>query len=424
MKRYLERIVATLRDRMVLWETPDPKRVLMVTEALARGGAERQTLALTEGLLKRGYRVEIVELFGVVPGQYHFIDEFRALGITPRRAVDVPCALDDRGDALAIADRLQPYAAILPEGVKAICAGLTAVMARFRPDLVYCLSDLASLLGGSAAAFSRIPRTVLALRTFPPSFFVEPAIADAFREAYVALLQNPNITMLSNSSASARAYESWLGIDQDIKVVRNGFAQGSITIPGNDATGEFRRSLGIPSDAAVVGTVIRFAPAKDPELWLRTADLVGAARPDVHFILNGYGHDNIAEQLRALGERSGLGRRLHMPAVIGDVGRVYGAIDVFLLTSKTESTPNVLLEAQVAGIPVVSPAVGGVGETMLDGITGALVAERSASALADAVLTLLGDPARRELAKISGPAFIAQKFGLERMIDETIASWD
>jgi hypothetical protein len=60
-----------------------PKRMLMVTESLARGGAERQMLALTQGLLDRGYAVEILELIGVVPGQANFIDEFRALGVEP-----------------------------------------------------------------------------------------------------------------------------------------------------------------------------------------------------------------------------------------------------------------------------------------------------------------------------------------------------
>ena len=58
---------------------------------------------------------------------------------------------------------------------------------------------------------------------------------------------------------------------------------------------------------------------------------------------------------------------------------------------------------------------------MLNRVTGVLVRERSAGPLAAAVLELLSDPARREMAKIWGPAFIAQKFALERMIDETIS---
>jgi glycosyltransferase involved in cell wall biosynthesis len=401
-----------------------PKRVLMVIESVARGGAERQMLALTQGLLDRGYAVEVLELTGVVPGQASFIDEFRALRLEPKRASDVSCSEQDQRDGYAVSGELQPYADILPARLGAICSALVAVITRFRPRVVYCWSDLASVLGGFTAAHKQVPRTILGQRTFPPPFWVEPTIADSYRQAYGALLRKPNMTMINISSISARAYEAWLGIDRTIRVVRNGFARASVTIPDNDAIAEFRRGLGIPDGAPVVGTVMRFAPEKDPQLWLRTAAEIAGARDDVHFILNGYGHDNIAEQLREMSEQLGLKYRLHMPAAIADVGRVYGALTVFLLTSRTDSTPNALLEAQAVGVPIVAPAIGGIEEAVLDGVTGVLVRNRSATALADAVLGLLGNPTRRQWAKTYGSGFVAQKFGLDRMIDETIASCD
>jgi glycosyltransferase involved in cell wall biosynthesis len=110
-----------------------------------------------------------------------------------------------------------------------------------------------------------------------------------------------------------------------------------------------------------------------------------------------------------------------MPGVATDVGQVYRALDVHLLTSRTENLPNVMIEAQAAGIPVVGPDVGGIGEAMVDQVTGILVPERSAQALAQAVLRILDIPRWRERVAIEGPAFIARKFGLKRMISETIA---
>ena len=92
-----------------------------------------------------------------------------------------------------------------------------------------------------------------------------------------------------------------------------------------------------------------------------------------------------------------------------------------MLTSQFEGTPNVLIEAQAAGIPVVAPNVGGVGETLLDGTTGILVPNRKPSSFARAVLQMLHDPEWRERAAIHGPLFVAKRFGQQRMIDETIA---
>jgi len=404
---------------------PSPRnRILMVTESLARGGAERQMLALSEGLCGRGYVVEVLELIGTVPGQASFADEFRERGIERRRAYEVQPTEEDRRIGRAVCMELLAYRDILPERLGTICVSLAAVITGFRPHVVYCWSDLANLLGGFAAAYRQVAWTILGQRTFPPPFWLEPAVAEKYRQAYTALLAKPNMIMINISERSAKAYETWLGIDQPIKVVRNGFASASVTMHDDPTGAKFRRQLGIPDDASVVGTVIRFAPEKDPVLWLQTAAAVAEVRPDVHFILNGYGHGDVATRLRAMGDALGLNGRLHMPAAITEVGLIYSALTVFLLTSRTDATPNVLLEAQACGVPVVAPAIGGIDETMLDGITGTLVLDRSAQALAVAVLDLLSDPAQRTRAQTHGPTFVAQRFGLERMIKETIASWE
>jgi glycosyltransferase involved in cell wall biosynthesis len=121
------------------------------------------------------------------------------------------------------------------------------------------------------------------------------------------------------------------------------------------------------------------------------------------------------------GAKLGLSERLVVAGVATDVGRVYGALDVHLLTSRTENIPNVMIEAQAAGIPVVGPDVGGIGEAMIGEITGIVVPERSARALAEAVLRILNTAHWRERVAVEGPKFISRKFGQERMVRETIA---
>ena len=102
---------------------------------------------------------------------------------------------------------------------------------------------------------------------------------------------------------------------------------------------------------------------------------------------------------------------------------IYGALDVLLLTSRFEGTPNVLIEAQAAGVPVVAPDVGGMSEALLNGVTGILVGNRRASSLASAVLEILDDPGWRKRAATQGPGFVSKKFGHQRMIDDTIAAY-
>jgi glycosyltransferase involved in cell wall biosynthesis len=194
----------------------------------------------------------------------------------------------------------------------------------------------------------------------------------------------------------------------------------SLNIRPWDEAAACRARLGLPIKAPVVGAVMRFAPEKDVDLWLETAVIVRKSRPDVSFVLAGYGHDNSAAQIWEKAAQLGLASCFVMPGMVSDPGLVYAALDVMLLTSRHENIPNVMIEAQAAGLPVVGPDVGGVAEAMLNGSTGLLVRNRSANSLARATLWILDNPGWRKQAAIDGPRLMAQRFGQERMIRKTI----
>jgi glycosyltransferase involved in cell wall biosynthesis len=107
----------------------------------------------------------------------------------------------------------------------------------------------------------------------------------------------------------------------------------------------------------------------------------------------------------------------------GNALAALGAMDVFLLTSEAEGTPNTAIEAQWAGRPVVACAAGGVAEAFLPGETGILVPHADPEAIADAVLRLAADRAWRERIRSTGPGFVASRFGLDRMVGELIAQY-
>lgn len=78
----------------------------------------------------------------------------------------------------------------------------------------------------------------------------------------------------------------------------------------------------------------------------------------------------------------------------------HAAYDCFVYTSWYDGLPNVVLEAMAAGLPVIAPAVGGIGEMVIDDDTGVLLPlladdEAAASAFAGAIARLIGDPASR-----------------------------
>jgi glycosyltransferase involved in cell wall biosynthesis len=100
-------------------------------------------------------------------------------------------------------------------------------------------------------------------------------------------------------------------------------------------------------------------------------------------------------------------------------------MDVFLLTSRAEGLPNVIIEAQHAGLPVVAPDVGGTAEAIASADTGTAVADRSAGALADAVLAYLNDASRRERIATMAPRLVEQHFSIEAHLRayEAVYGW-
>ena len=97
------------------------------------------------------------------------------------------------------------------------------------------------------------------------------------------------------------------------------------------------------------------------------------------------------------------------------------ACDAFMLTSEQEGIPNVLLEAQWYGRPVLATAAGGVTEAMQDGITGRISHESEPAALARALVDLTRNETLKRSAQAAGPAFIIRTFSVDSMIDTVLS---
>jgi glycosyltransferase involved in cell wall biosynthesis len=396
---------------------PETRRVLMVTGNLGRGGSERQMVAVISELVRRDYDVKVLSLERDHPGVPSFAEEITRLGVaiefTPETEGFFTASI---GPSVSF---FSPDFLALPEWFADRIAAIAAVIEREKPGAVHCWLDNPGVWGAIAACRLGVPRTVIQLGSTTAIIRRNAEIAGLLRHAYRALARNPSVKILNNSMAGARDYEAWLELPRGrIAVLYNGLITHSARIPKAGEATQFRAALGLAADAAVVGTVMRFVPEKDPDLWLDTAAAILELRPDVRFLIVGYGV--LESEMRKRIESLGLSERIVLAGPIADTGLAYAAMDVVLLTSAVEGLPNVMIEAQAVGRPVIGPDVGGMREALLEGRTGFIVRRRHASSLAKAVITMLDDRHLRERIRIEGPEFIARRFGLERMADETL----
>lgn len=156
---------------------------------------------------------------------------------------------------------------------------------------------------------------------------------------------------------------------------------------------------GIPSGRGVVGAVGSIWPYKGPDLFVQVAAqvLAHADSPgDVHFVWIG-GSDDRTPILRRWVEDAGLEGRVY---VLGEIDRPYplmAALDVFVVPSREDPFPLVLLEAGALARPVVAFDAGGATQVLAEG-RGVLVEPFDTESMAAAVTHLLCHPdARAEL---------------------------
>jgi glycosyltransferase involved in cell wall biosynthesis len=139
----------------------------------------------------------------------------------------------------------------------------------------------------------------------------------------------------------------------------------------------------------VVGTVTRLCRQKDPETLLRAARLMVELRPDARLVVVGDGP--LRGEVERRVEELGLGGHVVLLGRRSDVDRLLPAFDAFVLSSRWEGLPRVVVEAMAAGVPVVSTDVGGIAEAVEDQVSGLLVPSGDHVALGNAVVRVLGD---------------------------------
>ncbi len=157
----------------------------------------------------------------------------------------------------------------------------------------------------------------------------------------------------------------------------------------------------------IVGWIARMTCVKNPMRALEVAD----ALPDTHFVMAGGG--DLLEEVKSKAPSN--------VSVVGwaDAGDLFGASDIILSTSENEGMPVALIEAQLAGKPVVATDVGSVSEVILNHETG-IVTNKNAGSIASAIESLVLDKTTREVMGRLAIARAQALFSVDRMINAHI----
>jgi len=367
-------------------------RVARIISRLNIGGPAIQTITLTHRLGPLGYDTLLIRgsEAGHEGSMDHLADE---LGVRPQR-------ISQMGRELGPADLLA-------------FVRLVRRLRRFAPDIVHTHAAKTGTLGRFAALAAGRGRPRVIVHTFHGhslTGYFSPRKAALF--THIERFLARRTTRLVAVSDEVRDDLVRLGVApaERFEVIRLGLDLTRFDVgPAERAqrAERLRTQLGIPLEARVVTIVARLVPIKRIDRFLAIARQIAAERDDVWFLVAGDGE--LREHLQALPQPE----TVVWAGFQRDVPAVCFASDVVVLTSDNEGTPVSLIEAQAAGVPVVSTRVGGAAAVVAPQ-SGALVDTDDDDGFARAVLAVLDRPAPTGDPR----AHVLQAFSLDRLVAE------
>ncbi len=364
-------------------------RILLVLEA-CDGGAGRHVIDLTQGLLARGHQVSL--RYSPQRAGPWFLAEVSALS-----------GLDSREISIGRAVTLNDFA---------VARQLRRSLATEAPyDIMHAHSSKAGavLRLAQAGRNTKVIYTPHAPITMDPEMPAIKKVAYLLTERILAGLCKGIICV----SPAERDHLLGFGFRAGkLHVICNGI--GSAPAVDRDA---IRRRLNLDPDSVCFGCVGRMSHQKAVDRAIRAFALVAEQETDARLVLVGDGPDQTT--LKTLVAELGITEQVIFTGAVSG-SEMMAAFDVFLLPSRYEGMPYVLLEAAARKLPIIMADVGGAHLVVRNEENGFVIPVPQIESYAARMLLLARDSdLRRKMADRS--AAIAAEFSLDKMVEQTLA---
>jgi glycosyltransferase involved in cell wall biosynthesis len=409
------------------------KKIVFATGSLGAGGAERQMSKVVIALKNRAAALAddnqppmnnlqvIVRSHSNAVGSDFFLPDLRAADIPVTEFEDTkPSAAANQNIPEGKLLRLLEH---LPPPVHFGVTRFLPVLSKQEIDVVSLWQDGACLWGALPALLQGVPVIQLMFRGLPPNLRTHRTRPE-YKHFYQALAQIPNVRLMTNSYAVAKAYSEWLDVPLDhFEILYNAISSFKHDADSPDEQ-KWKNFLTRTPDATdTIGGVFRLEPDKSPLNWVKLCHKYLASHPNCRFVIVGSG--SLLPAAQELAEKIGIANKILFVGQTHNVSFWYSRMDIKVLLSRFEGLPNALIEAQYHGIPVVSTPAGGASECFIEGRTGHILSCAITPSLDEAVKHIANMIRQSRLSQgiVANEAseFVKKRFNLDAVIDKYIS---
>jgi len=361
-------------------------KVMFLTRSLGYGGAERQMVALAQGLQRHGHSISVANFYSGGP-----------LG---RELPNSGILMYDLGkwgrwDIVGFLFRL------------------ALLLRREHPDVLHSYQVVPNLLTIILKPLFPGVRMIWGVRTGDMDLSeYDWFVRLTFRlSCYLAHFAD----LIIVNSRSGMKYHRRRGYPEGkMAVVPNGI-DTTLFYPDLSERQRVRAEWGVKGDEKLVGLVARLDPVKNHPTFLEAAAILSRETENIRFVCVGNGGEGYKRRLLGMARDLKIESRLIWCDSRDDVRAVYNALDLACSCSHGEGFSNVVAEAMACGVPCIVTDAGD--SAWIVGDTGEVVNPRDPRDVSRGIRSILAGDNKRDPARIRGR--ISHVFSLDRMVEQT-----
>ena len=299
---------------------------------------------------------------------------------------------------------------------------LFRLFATENPDIVHLNSSKIGILGGIAGRLTGIRKII-----FTAHGWAFNENRPFFQRVILKLLSWLAVCLshktIAVSSAVAKDLAPFPLPERKLVVARHGLARPYFLsrLEARNSLCKANAHLINSPDEVWIGTIAELHSVKGLRYAIEAIAILRKRHPTLRYLIVGEGEER--GQLEALVKTYGLKSNVFLVGFLDEASQYLHAFDLFVLPSLSEGLGIVLLEAALAGVPVVATRVGGVEEVISHGQDGLLVDKANAQELALGVESLLADEARRNVLAQALRRKVLGEFTKDGMIEKTLQTY-
>lgn len=298
---------------------------------------------------------------------------------------------------------------------------LKQIIKEFQPDIVHTHAAKAGALGRRAAASCGVPVIVHTFHGHVFHSYFGKAKTRIFKEIERNLAKKTDaIVAISDIQKHELSEIHKIAKQEKIKVIQLGFDLVPFRDKRVSEREKVRQQYGIENDTIAIAIIGRLAPIKNHQYFLEVIEILldkTTKKIKVFIVGDGAERESIEDSVLKI-------NKIHhevlvMTSWIEDIGTFNAGMDIICLTSKNEGTPVSLIEAQAAGIPVITSDVGGVKDIVSEGETGYVVPLENQDIFIERLLELVENEKKRQIMSQNGWSHVEQKFHYMTLVENT-----